>query len=138
LSCLSGFQVDEEKKELAVGLVDAIGAFTFFKALESKGKQLASKGLANNKGAGQVTVVSSDLSLPLFPVLLKPEIAMLIPTPRISTLASSRSVRSPLRSRDGFLLRREPSLRLSLFIVLLLLSHATDLDLCFLELGLPR
>jgi len=83
-------------------------------------------------------VVSSDLSLPLFPVLLKPEIAMLIPTPRISTLASSRSVRSPLRSRDGFLLRREPSFRLSPFIVLLLLSHATDLDLCFLELGLPR
>lgn len=54
--------VDEDKKELAVGLVDAIGAFTFFKALESKGKQLASKGLVNDKGAaGRVTVVSPNL-----------------------------------------------------------------------------
>lgn len=49
--------VDEEKKELSCGLVDAIGAFTIFKALESKGKQLAM-----GSSGGEVTVVRLRLS----------------------------------------------------------------------------
>ena len=46
--------VDEDKRELVLGLVDAIGAYTVFKALESKGKLLANKG-------GEVTVVRSQV-----------------------------------------------------------------------------
>lgn len=54
--------VDEDKKELVLGLVDAIGAYTVFKALESKGKLLANKG-------GDVTVVRSSLALTPLPRL---------------------------------------------------------------------
>ncbi|CDZ97646.1 1-phosphatidylinositol-3-phosphate 5-kinase [Phaffia rhodozyma] len=46
--------IDEIRKELAVGVVDAIGAFTLFKALESKGKQLT------RKDGSDITVIPPD------------------------------------------------------------------------------
>ncbi|WWC58469.1 uncharacterized protein I303_101012 [Kwoniella dejecticola CBS 10117] len=45
--------VDEEKRELVVGLVDAIGSYNLFKTIESRGK------LALNRG-GNVTIIPPD------------------------------------------------------------------------------
>jgi 1-phosphatidylinositol-3-phosphate 5-kinase len=48
--------LDDARKELVVGLVDAIGSYNLFKTIESRGK------LALNRG-GEVTIVGSQLDL---------------------------------------------------------------------------
>ncbi|KAK4684262.1 hypothetical protein P7C73_g5929, partial [Tremellales sp. Uapishka_1] len=45
--------LDEDKKEMVVGLVDAIGSYNLFKTIESRGK------LALNRG-GEVTIIPPD------------------------------------------------------------------------------
>ncbi|ORX36029.1 hypothetical protein BD324DRAFT_520177 [Kockovaella imperatae] len=45
--------LDEKRKELVVGLVDAIGSFDFFKTIESRGKLALTRG-------GEVTVIPPD------------------------------------------------------------------------------
>ncbi|KAL7424765.1 hypothetical protein Q5752_000449 [Cryptotrichosporon argae] len=46
--------LDDARREMVIGLVDAIGSFNLFKTIESRGK------LALNRGGGEVTIIPPD------------------------------------------------------------------------------